>query len=179
MTIETRTSREKAEPILLDAEQIAAIKDQPDTPTGRHDRLLICLALNHGLQVSELALLERGDFNLEDGTMTFERPGTGYREMHKLTDETLKAARNYIAADAPKYGNIWRTSLLKHGMSSGEIIKRIGLLGKVIGIDNLTPNDLRHTWAQAFHMQPFWVDTATNIFNGLLVLTPKPRIQSL
>ena len=180
--LETHKSREKAEPILLNADQIAAIKNQPDTPIGRQDRLLVCLAIDHGLRVDELALLQRSDFHLEGGTVTFDRPMTGQREMHNLTDEALKAARKYFAADVPGYGNIWRTSgkvhpsLSEYGMSSRDIIKRIRLLGEKIGIDNLSPYDLRHTWMQTIHMQHLWVHTATNIFNGLLVLTPKPQM---
>jgi len=182
MMLEIHESREKAQLILLDADQIAAIKSQPDTPTGRHDKLLICLALDHGLGVDELALLQRSDFHLEVGTVTFDRPRTGRRETHNLTDETLEAARNYFTTDAPGYGNIWRTSingrpsLSEYGMSSRDITKRIRSLGKKIGIDNLSPYDLRHTWQKTVHIQHFWVHTTTNIFNGLLVLTPKPQI---
>ena len=147
MTLEVQKHRRKAELILLDADQIAAIKEQPDTLTGRRDKLLVCLALNHGLRLSELALLQRDGFYLEGGTITFDRPKTGYRETHKLTAETLEAARKYFADDTPKFGNIWRTSLSEKGMWTRAISKRVRELGKRIGIDNLSPHDLRHTWA--------------------------------
>ena len=182
---ETHKSREKAEPILLSANQIAAIKNQPNTYTGRHDKLLVCLVLDHGLRVDELALLKRSDFSLEGGTVTFDRPRKGQRETHNLTDETLEAARNYFATDATGYGNIWRTngkgrsSLSEHGLSPRDLMKRVRSLGKNIGIENLSPYDLRHTWRQTVHMQHFWVQTTTNIFNGLLVLTPKRQMQNL
>ena len=147
MTLETPIDYKKAEPILLDAAKINALKNQPDNPKGRHDKLLVCLALNHGLRVSELALLQRSDFYLAGGTLTFDRPKTGHRETHQLTDETLEAAKKYFADDAPGFGNIWRTSLSEQGMWTRAISERIGVLGRRIGIDNLSPQDLRHTWA--------------------------------
>lgn len=146
MTLETQKD-EKTKFILLEADQIIAIKDQPDTPTGRRDKLLVCLALDHGLRVSELALLQRSDFYLTAGSLIFDRAETGYRETHKLSDETVEAARKYFAADVVGFGNIWRTSLSDQGMWTRAIIKRIRALGKKIAIDNLSPHDLRHTWA--------------------------------
>jgi integrase len=146
-------SCKEAEPILLDVHQITAIKDQPDTPKGRRDKLLVCLAINHGFRANELALLQRSDFYLAAGTVTFDRPKTGYRETHTLSDETIEAAKKYLATDAPKFGNIWQISTKKQlslsgqGLSTKTIIKRIRKLGKKIGIDNLSPRDLRHTWA--------------------------------
>lgn len=146
MTLENRKVKE-AELILLDADQITTIKDQPDTPEGRSDKLLVCLALDHGLRVSEIALLQRSDFCLVDGTMTFDRSKTGQRNTIKLSDDTVEAAREYFAADFVGFGNIWRTSLSDQGMWTRRISKRIRALGEKIAIDNLSPHDLRHTWA--------------------------------
>jgi integrase len=147
MTLEIREGLKKAEPILLDTDQITAIKNQPDTPRGRRDKLLVCLALDHGLRVSELAILQRSDFYLEDGTLTFDRPKTGQSVTLKLSDETVEAARRYFDGDAPGFGNVWRPSLSGQSVSTGTISKHIRALGKRIGIDNLAPDDLRHTWA--------------------------------
>ncbi len=145
--LEIREGREKAELILLDIDQITAIKDQPDTPEGRRDKLLICLALDHGLRVSELAILQRGDFYLEAGTLTFDRPKTGQSVTLKLSDETVNAARKYFGGNDPGFGNLWRPSLSGQSVSTRTIGKRIRVLGKRIAIDNLSPDDLRHTWA--------------------------------
>jgi integrase len=134
MTLEIREGLKKAEPILLDTDQITAIKNQPDTPRGRRDKLLVCLALDHGLRVSELAILQR-------------RPNTGQSVTLKLSDETVEAARRYFDGDAPGFGNVWRPSLSGQSVSTGTISKHIRALGKRIGIDNLAPDDLRHTWA--------------------------------
>jgi integrase len=147
MTLETRKDYEKAEPALLDAGQITAIKRQPDTPIGRRDKLLVCLALDHGLRVSELVLLQRTGFYLEAGTVTFDRPETGQRATLTLSDETLEAARMYFGGDSPGFGNLWQPSLSGKHASTRTIVNRIRELGKRIGIDNLSPDDLRHTWA--------------------------------
>jgi integrase len=147
MTLETRKGSKKAEPILLDTDQITAIKNQPDTPEGRRDKLLVCLALDHGLRVSELAILQRSDFYLEAGTLTFDRPKTGQSTTLKLSNETLEAARKYFGGDDPGFGNVWRPSLSGQSVSAGTISKRIRVLGKRIAIDNLSLDDLRHTWA--------------------------------
>jgi integrase len=147
MTLGIHNGRKNAEPILLDSDQITAIKDQPDTPKGRRDKLLICLALDHGLRVSELAILQRSDFYFEAGTLTFDRPKTGQSVTLKLSDETVEAARKYFGGDNPGFGSVWQPSLSGQSVSTGSISKRIRALGKRIAINNLSPDDLRHTWA--------------------------------
>ena len=147
MNFETHKGRKKAELILLDDHQVTALKDQPDTPTGRRDKLLVCLALDHGLRVSELASLQRSDFYLAAETVTFDRSESGRRDTHKLSEDTLEAARKYFTADTPGFGSIWRPSLSGQDMSTRAISRRIKALGKRIAIDNLSPHDLRHTWA--------------------------------
>jgi integrase len=147
MMLEIHEGRKKAEPILLDADQITAIKEQPDSPEGRRDKLLVCLALDHGLRVSELVILQRSDFYLEAGTVTFDRPETGQSATLKLSDETVEAARKYFGGDVPGFGNVWCPSLSGQSVSTGMISRRIRTLGKRIAIDNLSPDDLRHTWA--------------------------------
>jgi site-specific recombinase XerD len=43
--------------VKLERDQVAALKTQPDTPQGRRDALLMCLLLDHGLRVGEVAIL--------------------------------------------------------------------------------------------------------------------------
>ena len=147
MTLETRNDDKNADPILLNAEQITSIKDHPDTPIGRRDMLLICLALDHGLRVGELAILQRSDIYFGDGTMTFERSNSGQRTTIKLSEDTVEAARKYFGGDFPGFGNLWQPSLSGQSTSTGTITKRIRVLGKKIAIFDLSPEDLRHTWA--------------------------------
>jgi hypothetical protein len=44
--------------------QAKKLKSQPDTPQGRRDALLMCLLLDHGLRVGEVARLQVSDFDL-------------------------------------------------------------------------------------------------------------------
>ena len=55
--IPLRLGLKKAEPVSISTHQAKALKDQPDTPRGRRDGLLMCLLLDHGLRVGEVAKL--------------------------------------------------------------------------------------------------------------------------
>ena len=59
--VPTRRGAKKAAPTALTPSQAAALKMQPDTPQGRRDALLLCLLLDHGLRVGEVATLRVGD----------------------------------------------------------------------------------------------------------------------
>ena len=63
----TRKGVKKAEAVSLDKAQVRALKTQPDTPQGRRDALLMCLLLDHGLRVGELAVLKVTAFDLPQG----------------------------------------------------------------------------------------------------------------
>ena len=154
MNFETRKGRKKGERILLDDDQATAIKDQPDTPAGRRDKLLVCLALDHGLRVSELASLQRSDFDLAAGTVTFDRSETVRRDTHNLSQDTLEAARNYFAADIPGFGSIWRPGHAGQDTSTRAISRRIRALGKRIAIDNLSPRSKAHLGDQRGQKYP-------------------------
>ena len=41
---------------------------------GRRDTLLVCLLLDHGLRVGEIAILRVEHLNLQEGTLRFYRP---------------------------------------------------------------------------------------------------------
>jgi len=156
----------KISPTWLTSAQIALLKAQPNNPRGRRDRLLICLLLNHGLRCSEVSGLTVESFDLDAGTLTFYRPKTDiWQTLALLPDfektfpdfkETFEAAREYLEQDAPTSGPLWRWSrkgktgylLIDHqGMTTRGINKRVGELGDLIGISNLSPHDLRHIWA--------------------------------
>ena len=67
----TRKGAKKAQPVSLTPEQAARLKAQPDTPQGRRDALLLCLLLDHGLRVGEVAGLAVRDFDLAAGELRF------------------------------------------------------------------------------------------------------------
>lgn len=146
----TRCGAKKAQTTLFDADQAAALKTQPDTCQGRRDALLLALLIDHGLRVSEVAILEMSCFNLKKGVMTFERPKVNNTGTHKLTADTLLALRAWVdSGDAPPFGPILRASrkggaLTTCGMTTSGIAARVRELGAAVGIEALSPHDLRH-----------------------------------
>ena len=53
----TRRGHKKAQHVSIDKKQARKLKKQPDTPQGRRDTLMMCLLLDHGLRVGEVARL--------------------------------------------------------------------------------------------------------------------------
>jgi integrase len=147
----TRISTKKAEARVLSPGQVRALKEQPDTPQGRRDRLMICLLADLGLRVGEVAGLEVGGLDALRGTLTFYREKVHTTQTHKLSTDCLEAAKAYLASDAPPSGQLLRGSrkngALWKSMSIRAIRERVGLLGERIGVNDLSPHDLRHTWA--------------------------------
>jgi integrase len=159
---ETRTgqrSNKKAQPVTLSKTQAAALKTQPDTPQGRRDALIMALLLDHGLRVGELARLAVADFDLKAGELHFYRPKVDKVQTHRLTPDTLRAARAYLGQDAPALGVIWRASASKRdgkdkrgelttqGISARAITERVNDLGARAGLVDLRAHDCRHYWA--------------------------------
>jgi len=153
--IPTRIGAKKAEPLLLTASQAAALKDQPDTPQGRRDRLLMCLLLDHGLRVGEVAALRAVDFDRETGTLAIYRPKVDKHQIHRLSPDTRRAAELYASSDfstmrsAPVFllTGSTKNGSLKGALSIRAIFNRVRLLGRQIGLAELSPHDCRHTWA--------------------------------
>jgi len=150
--IPTRKGAKKAEPVPLTKEQAQALKTQPDTPQGRRNSLMMCLLLEHGLRVGEVARLAVGDFDLKAGELRFYRPKVDKVQVHRLTPDTLRAARIYFQHDAPALGPVLRASckdgsLRAVGMMERAITKRVHDLGQAVGVEGLSAHDCRHSWA--------------------------------
>lgn len=147
----TRRGDKKATALVLDGQQVHALKQQPHTPQGRRDALLVCLMVDHGLRVGEVAALDAGALDLRRRTLTLYREKVHKTQTHRLSEDTLEAARAYLASDAPAAGPLLRGSR-KNGelwgtLNTRSIRERIRLLGERIGVASLAPHDLRHTWA--------------------------------
>ncbi|MFV9506510.1 MAG: tyrosine-type recombinase/integrase [Oscillochloridaceae bacterium umkhey_bin13] len=147
----TRVGAKKPAARVLTSAQVQQLKQQPDTPQGRRDALVICLLADLGLRVGELASLQVGSLDGEAGTLTFYREKVHLTQTHRLPGDTLAAAQAYLANDALASGQLLRGSR-KNGelwkdMSIRAIRERVALLGERIGISDLAPHDLRHTWA--------------------------------
>lgn len=153
--IPTRIGAKKAEPLLLTAAQAVSLKDQPDTPQGRRDRLLMCLLLDHGLRVGEVAGLLASDVDLSAGIISVYRPKVDRRQIHRLSPDTQEAAFRYISMDLSSIRNpspallagSTKNGSLRGSMSIRAIFNRVRILGRKIGLADLSPHDCRHTWA--------------------------------
>ncbi len=147
----TRVGEKKVAPVRVSEEEAAALKRQPDTPQGRRDALLMCLLLEHGLRVGEVAELKTKNIDLQTRTMTFYRRKVDETQTHKLSADTLRAAWVYLEQDAHPAGQLLRGSRksgeLAGSMSVRAIRQRVRALGEQIGIDRLSPHDCRHYWA--------------------------------
>lgn len=149
----TRRGEKKSTPVELSDEQAQALKDQPDTPQGRRDRLLMCLLLDHGLRAGEVAALEVTNFDMKKGIMRFDRPKVSLEQNHKLTADTLLALRAWFeSGDCPALGLLLRNSrkgghLTTAGMNEIRISERVRTLGEKIEVNGLSAHDCRHYWA--------------------------------
>jgi len=155
----TRKGAKKSAAVSITPEQAAQLIARPETAQGRRDALLMCLTLEHGLRVGEVARLAVTDFDLKAGTLNFYRPKVDKTQTHALTPQTLKAARAYFKHDAPKQGNLWRASASKsngrkaagtltaQGMTERALTKRVKTLGEAVGLLGLSAHDCRHYWA--------------------------------
>ena len=149
----TRIGLKKAEPVKLTPEQAALLKLQSNTPQGRRDTLLMCLLLDHGLRVSEVAALSVSDFNIAEQQLRFYRPKVNKEQIHQLTRDTQIALKAYCShGDMPRDGLALRRSLRNEelgasGMSDRAITARVGFLGEKIGVVGLSAHDCRHFWA--------------------------------
>jgi integrase len=152
----TRTGAKKHEAVPIPVDIAEALKQQPDTPQGRRDALLMCLLLEHGFRVGEAAILTVQNFDLKAGTITFYRPKVNRVQTHELTGDTRRAAIAYLSQDAPAEGILWRKSHKGTAQLSGQLsavsaeralTKRVELLGRKAGLQGLSAHDCRHFWA--------------------------------
>lgn len=146
-----RPEAKKANPVSLAAEQVKALKAQPDTPQGRRDAFLMCLLLDHGLRCGEVAALTVENLDMAKGQLTFYRQKVDKTQIHQLTRDTLLAAMRYLEACKPE-GKLLMGSRkggrLEGAMSERAITDRVRELGERIGVKGLSAHDCRHDWAK-------------------------------
>ncbi|MCP4425022.1 MAG: site-specific integrase [Chloroflexi bacterium] len=147
-----RVGYKKEEAIVLTAQQASRLKDtHPPTPQGIRDRLLICLLLDLGLRAGEVAALTVEDFT-DPGRVIVYRKKTDTTDRMTLSDDLLQALVDY--QPHMRFSGILLRGSRKNGkltssvMSARAIGGRIKMLGRdILGIWELSPHDLRHTWA--------------------------------
>ncbi len=153
----TRLGEKKAQCTNLTIQQAQTLIDQPDTPQGRRDRVLMCLLLYHGLRCEELPPLQVEDIDLQYGEFGFTQFKSDKRLRHRLHLQTYLALQRYLTLDHPtKKGRLLLGSRksrkgdkLEGFMSKSAINQRVRALGEAIGVEHLSPHDCRHFWASS------------------------------
>lgn len=141
--------------VLMSEAQAAALKQQPDTPQGWRDALMMCLLLDLGLRAGEAALLKVGSVDLAANTVTFHRPKVDKTQTHTLPPDLADTLRHWFEAGfappSPADFLLRRSrdggQLGKPGMSERSITRRVSLLGEAVGLPGLSAHDCRHFWA--------------------------------
>ena len=152
---QSRVGFKKAQPVLINAAQATWLKDQPDTPQGRRDRLMMCLFLDHGLRVGEMTALLGNSIHFEERLLVFYRPKVSKVQKHRLSDATwhvidlcLLHGEIDSATPLPLLRQSLRNKQLSdNGMSSRGITYRVKVLGEQVGLASLSAHDCRHYWA--------------------------------
>lgn len=136
----TRRGHKKAEPVEIPPEKLYTLK-HPDTgDLAKRDALLMCLLLDHGLRVGEIATLKRNQIAPRSRLLTFYRPKVDIPQTDRLTPDTLAAARAYLATLPAKQESLFALAVIS-------IQERVRKLGELAGITGLSPHDCRHSWA--------------------------------
>ena len=158
----TRIGHKKEGAIVLTAQQARQFKNShPPTPQGIRDRLMICLLLDLGLRASETASLQVTNF-AEPGQVVVYRQKTDTTDRMVLSTDIRQALADYEPY-LRQSGILLRGSrkggkLTDDVMSVRAIGSRVKALGRdILDIWELSPHDLRHTWATqaAKHSNPF------------------------
>lgn len=146
-----RRGHKKASATSIDAAQAAALKTAQDsTPQAARDALLMYILLDHGLRVSEVALLRWQDIDLSCEYLTFYRPKVDKTQRIRLSKATRAALLAYRAHIDVYIGALLLASdkrgQLKPGsaMCESAINQRVAQLGQRCGVARLSPHDCRH-----------------------------------
>lgn len=152
--IDTAKSTKKHQPTPLRPAHVEKLKDQPDTPDGRRDRLIICLLFDHGLRCGEIAALDVASFtdldpSLQTGILHIKsiktRKSQDQDDKAELSPDTFEAFATYQADIAPDQVPLFVGKISKKRIDERSIYHRVMLAGKRIGLTvSISPHDGRH-----------------------------------
>jgi integrase len=150
----TRTGHKKADPVAISPAHVALIKQKlrelaqaGDTLAAR-DWFLFCLLSDHGLRCSEIAALAGTGVQLTTGLLKFYRRKGHKKQTHQLTPASLAAAQFYLQVfPVSQYTHLFLGEEPGAGLATRTINWRVGEIGHLVGIEGLSPHDLRHYWA--------------------------------
>lgn len=116
-----------------------------DKALESRDALLIALFTEHALRCSEVVALDIESFDIEREEITVYRKKTKTRDVYPLMSRTADALAVYLDTQDRTTGPLF----LGYGgkrISTRTVNARIQQLGEAIGIEHLSPHDLRHNW---------------------------------
>jgi integrase len=150
--IRTRRGAKKARAVQISDEEARDLcQVRAETPQARRDALIMVLLLDHGLRVSELAALTVENVDRDARQLRWYRQKTGSDSKHALRGRAWARLEEYLTRDqlAPAGALLLascKTGALVVGsaMSIEGIRKRVGQLGRRVGLANLSPHDCRH-----------------------------------
>jgi integrase len=150
--IATRTGNKKIAPTAITEEQARELcQARSETPQARRDALMMCLLLDHGMRVSEVADLRIENIDRTTKQITFYRRKTGKTSCHNLRGRVWRVLTEYLRKDnhAKSGALILRSCktgklIQNKGITTRAIGERVALLGQGIGLQNLSPHDCRH-----------------------------------
>lgn len=148
-----RIGIKKETAVRISNEQAEILKKQQNTHAlqGRRDILLMCLLLDQGLRISEIANIRMEDFSGDKKTLIVR--STKLREekehQHLLSKDTQNAIEQYLQRVSPQeflLYSIHRSGRLREGITGRAINDRVRQLGEKIGLPTLAPEDCRYYW---------------------------------
>jgi integrase len=166
----------KARPNLVDPLLHRKLKDAllaDGSDLALRDLLLVCFLADHGLREGEVSALPANCIDMERGTFTFYRHKVHKTQTHWLSDDTAMAALLYFGRFRPtrrlfegdprrvkvrEDGQVYQGKTREDGYDETSIYVRIRELGRryltktlpdgsQVPLENLSPHDLRHSWA--------------------------------
>src|SRR6266516_839558 len=159
-----RQGKKKAEPVVISTAHIDRLKSllrTDESYLGRRDYLLLCLLAHQGLRCGEVQQLEAQNLDLAGGYLVFYRHKVDKTQTHQLHPATHEAALRYFDHVQPRGylflgvdRAMWRDEAGKRykghaatdGLSTRAINERVHYFGTPVGLEGLSPHDLRHYW---------------------------------
>lgn len=147
----TRASNKKESAVIISKYQAEQLKhDHPDDPRGHRDALLMCLLLDFGLRVGDVASLTFGQVDMVNRMVRVTTQKTDTPLTLSMTEDIYNAfsvyLREYTLSDPS--ASIWygvnKYGQIQNGFSKHAMQMRVRELGEAIGLFSLSPHDCRH-----------------------------------
>jgi len=122
-----------------------------ETATGRRDAVLLRLLFVYTLRISEALVLTTSDIDTATGIIKVKRIKTKKKHNLRMRGAALSILQDYVAQDAPtpylfpssrKGGKIGKGDKPMTRQAAFELVRKYG---RLIGVENLSPHDGRHT----------------------------------